>query len=96
MPLVTPEELAEELALQLEPVPVHARPILLEAIALIMSQRVSEERHRCRELCERRAELWRNTKGGASALAEEARSRANEAAYLADLLTSDQYPVTIA
>lgn len=41
---------------------------------------------RCRELCEQRAELWRNTEGGKSPLAQEARFRANEAIYLADLL----------
>ena len=83
---ITPEFVAEELKHQMLPVPLAARPILLEAIANLISKQVSAERTRCRELCEQRAELWRNTEGGNSPLAQEARFRANEAIYLADLL----------
>ena len=61
---MTPEIVADELKHQLMPVPLAARPILLEAIA----------------------ELWRHTEGGKNPLAQEARFRANEAMYLADLL----------
>ena len=49
------------------------------------------ERERCAELCRRRAELWRRTDAARSSLPsarEEARARANEAAYLADLIES--------
>jgi len=62
------------------------QPILLEAIANLVSKHVVAERIRCRALGEQRAELWRNTRGGTSPLAEEARSRANEAIYIRDLL----------
>ena len=83
---ITPELVADELEHQLMPVTPVARPILLEAIANLISKRVVAERARCRALCEHRAELWRNTKGAASPLEQEARFRANEATYLADLL----------
>lgn len=83
---ITAEIVADELKHQLMPVALAARPILLEAIAQLISKHVAAERARCRELCEQRAELWRNTEGGKSPLAQEARFRANEAIYLADLL----------
>jgi hypothetical protein len=83
---ITPELVAEELKLSMLPVPLAARPILLEAIAHLISRQVTAERARCRSLCEQRAELWRNTEGGATPLAQEARSRANEAIYIADLM----------
>jgi hypothetical protein len=83
---ITPELVAEELKHQLLPVPLAARPILLEAIANLISKKVAAERTRCRTVCEQRAELWRNTEGGTTPLAEEARARANEATYIADLL----------
>jgi sirohydrochlorin ferrochelatase len=83
---ITPELVADELKHALLPVPLAARPILLEAIANLVSKHVAAETNRCRTLCQQRAELWRNTEGGKSPLAQEARSRANEATYLADLL----------
>jgi len=83
---ITPELVAEELKHQLLPVPLAARPILLEAIANLVSKQVAAERDRCRALVEQRAELWRNTESGTSPLANEARFRANEAIYIADLL----------
>jgi hypothetical protein len=83
---ITPEFVADELKHQLMPVPLASRPILLEAIANLIAKQVAAERTRCRALCEQRAELWRNTNGGATPLAQEARSRANEATYIADLL----------
>ena len=54
-------------------------------------ERVRQERERCVALCRRRAELWRKTgaaRGSIASVKEEARARANEAAYLADLLAS--------
>jgi hypothetical protein len=83
---LTPELVADELKHQLLPVPLAARPILLEAITNLISKHLAAERTRCRALCEQRAELWRKTEGGKSPLAQEARCRANEATYLADLL----------
>ena len=83
---ITPELVADELKRQLLPVPLAARPILLEAITNLITKHVAAERTRCRALCEQRAELWRNTKGGTSPLAQEARFRANEATYIADLM----------
>jgi hypothetical protein len=86
---ITPELVADELKHQLMPVPLAARPILLEAITSLISKHIAAERTRCRALCEQRAELWRNTEGGTSPLAQEARFRANEATYIADLLHHD-------
>jgi hypothetical protein len=83
---ITAELVAEALKHQLMPVPPAARPILLEAIANLVSKHIAAERARCRALCEHRAELWRNTEGGTNPLAQEARFRANEAIYIADLL----------
>jgi hypothetical protein len=88
---ITSETVPDELNLQLGPDPKGARPILLEAIAQLVSRHIIAERSRCRGLCKRRAELWRNTKGGLSLLAEEARARANEADYLADLISNDEH-----
>ena len=52
---------------------------------------VQRERARCVSICRRRAELWRTTELSRSSIPsaqQEARARANEAAYLADLLES--------
>ena len=83
---ITAELVADALKHQMMPVPLAARPILLEAITNLIAKHVAAERTRCRALCEQRAELWKNTEGGTSPLAQEARSRANEAIYIADLL----------
>jgi hypothetical protein len=50
------------------------------------------ERDRCVAVCRRRAALWRRTEKRAPAAGakEQARARANEATYLADLLESGQ------
>jgi hypothetical protein len=57
---------------------------------MVMASAMQKERDRCVRLCRQRAELWlraiaRNPPAGAF---QEARGRANEAAYLADLLES--------
>jgi hypothetical protein len=83
---ITPELITDALKRQLLPVPLEARPILIDAIASLIAKHVTAERTRCRELCEQRAELWRKTQAGGGPLAQEARSRANEATYIADLL----------
>ena len=52
-----------------------------------MENETERERRRCVAICRRRAKLWRSTLARSPmAAVEEARGRANEAAYLADLL----------
>jgi hypothetical protein len=55
-----------------------------------MEEQIQFERARCVGICRSRAELWRRTaaKTSITSAREEARARANEAAYLADLLAS--------
>jgi hypothetical protein len=55
-----------------------------------MEKPVQVERERCVAICRSRAELWRRTASRATVAAarEEARARANEASYLADLIES--------
>lgn len=55
-----------------------------------MEDELERERRRCVTICRRRAELWRMTleRSPMAGALEEARARANEAAYLADLLES--------
>ena len=86
---ITPDRVADELKHPLMPVPLEARPILLEAITNLISKHVTAERTRCRVLCEQRTELWQKTEGATGPLAQEARARANEATYIADLLSDD-------
>ena len=58
---IPPEFVADELTHHMLPVPLAARPILLVAIANLISKHVAAERTRCRSLCEQRAELGRST-----------------------------------
>ena len=55
-----------------------------------MESAIRRERDRCVSICRRRAELWRQMAAHhpVGAALEEAQARANEAAYLADLLES--------
>lgn len=55
-----------------------------------MESDIRRERDRCVGICRRRAALWRQMAAHhpAGAALEEAQARANEAAYLADLLES--------
>jgi hypothetical protein len=58
---------------------------------------VQRERARCAELCRRRSQTWRSTSLATSAMPsarDEARARANEAAYLADLIESGEDAAT--
>jgi hypothetical protein len=60
---------------------------------------VQRERERCAALCRRRSQTWRTTSLATSAMPsarDEARARANEAAYLADLIESGEDPATSA
>ncbi|HSP17295.1 MAG TPA: hypothetical protein VLV78_21305 [Thermoanaerobaculia bacterium] len=63
---------------------------LASGVADLLTKQVADERRRCVEICRSRAELWRRTPSARAAFArEEARARANEATYLADLIESD-------
>ncbi len=55
-----------------------------------MESETKVERDRCERICRQRAELWRSTmaRNPAAGAREEARGRANEAEYLADLIAS--------
>lgn len=58
---------------------------------MVTKDPVLRERERCVAICRCRAQLWRNTssaRGSVAAAHAEARARANEATYLADLLES--------
>lgn len=64
-------------------------PADVDALAREIAALVMQERRRCATLCRERANTWRNTSLAQSSLAsarEEARARANEAQYLADLI----------
>ena len=62
------------------------------ALAGAAIRMVAAERQRCVDVCRGRAELWLRTaeRGGPAPLREEARARANEARYLADLLEMEE------
>lgn len=65
---------------------------LVEAIAELVEREVAAERQRAVDLCRGRAELWRRTLAAHSPIAgarEEARARANEAAFVADALETE-------
>ena len=52
---------------------------------------IQQERRRCVAICRSRVRLWEGTLAARSSIPaarEEARARANEAAYIADLLES--------
>ena len=66
---------------------IHAR--IHRRIVALVEQSIREERDRCVEHCRQRAALWDRTALRTSSLppaVAEARSRSNEAKYLADLL----------
>jgi hypothetical protein len=63
-----------------------------------METEIQRERDRCVSICRHRAELWRTTfaRTPIAGAQEEARARANEATYLADLLESGVDPTQTA
>ncbi len=66
---------------------------LIAAVTQLLVEHMQKERDRAVRLCRKRAETWRNTSsasGPATYAREEARARANEASYLADLLESGE------
>jgi protein subunit release factor B len=58
-------------------------PTDIDALTRTVASLITQERRRCANLCRERAMLWRNTLASQT---QEARARANEAQYLADLL----------
>jgi hypothetical protein len=84
---ITPEFVADALKHQLLPVPLAARPILLEAIANLVCRNTSPPNAAAAANSASSVPNCGETRrGGKSPLAQEARFRANEAIYLADLL----------
>lgn len=70
-------------------VPSDAGSGVAAAVVQLVEDEITRERARCAALCRDRAALWRRTPAASSEIVsarEEARARANEAAYLADLL----------
>ena len=67
----------------------------LELLADLLSEQIAAERDRCSRLCRERGATWRHTSLASSTIAaarEEARARANEATYLADLIDFGEKP----
>lgn len=87
-------EIAEEALRELlTEIPREVRQRVLQRVGGVIEQQRQRERDHGVGVCRRRADLWRNTSQSRSALAiarEEARARANEAAYLADLLSTGE------
>jgi len=84
---------AAEAALRevLKDVPSDVRRRVSQEVGVLIEEHVQAERERCVAMCRRRAELWRKTSSARSTVAaarDEARARANEARYLADLIES--------
>jgi hypothetical protein len=66
-----------------------ARASLVERLTAVAAAEAALERERCVGVCRERVELWSGTLLAQSSVPtarEEARSRADEAAYIADLL----------
>lgn len=62
---------------------------MMDRLLSFMADAVLAERTRCAQLCRDRGSLWERTSMSTSTIPEavaEARSRANEAKYLADLI----------
>ncbi|HEX4826091.1 MAG TPA: hypothetical protein VFV19_17465 [Candidatus Polarisedimenticolaceae bacterium] len=69
--------------------PASTKAAVLERLEAVVEAEVARERRRCVGLCEQRATLWQKTSATSSNVAaarDEARSRSNEAEYLADVL----------
>jgi len=89
-------EIAKEgLAESLREVPKETSERLIRQVGDLLQEQIQQERGRCATACRQRSELWRRTTASqvpASEGREEARARANEALYLADLLASGGDP----
>ena len=73
----------------------NTRERLVTAVTNLLIEHVHGERDRAVRTCRKRSEVWRTTTAanGPAPAREEARARANEASYLADLLEAgDELP----
>jgi len=87
----TVEIVQKGLAQTLRDVPPETSDRLIRQVGQLLEEQLEKERERCATQCRRRSDLWRRTTLSgveASSGREEARARANEALYLADLLAS--------
>jgi hypothetical protein len=65
-------------------------PRIAARIEEAINQLLVRERERCVQLCRKRAVLWSNTTMASTPMGrEESRARANEASYLAGLITGE-------
>ena len=72
------------------PVSGDSVPRIAARIEEAINQLVVRERDRCVQLCRKRAALWNNTTMASTPTGrEESRARANEASYIADLITNE-------
>jgi hypothetical protein len=72
-------------------VPSNVRRRVFQEVGVLIEEHVQGERERCVAMCRRRAQLWKKTSAAKSTVVmarEEARARANEARYIADLIES--------
>jgi hypothetical protein len=79
------------LAETLQGVPQPTSDRVIRQVGQLLDEEIGRERERCADACRRRSDLWRRTtlsQVPAPEGSEEARARANEARYLADLLAS--------
>ena len=79
------ERLVSDLVAEVFDGDASAMPRVREAV----ERAIALERERCVAVCQSRMTLWRNTPLASSEIAsarDEARARANEAAYIADVL----------
>jgi hypothetical protein len=87
----TVEIVHKGLAQTLREIPPETSDRLIRQVGQLLEEQIEKERERCATECRRRSDLWRHTTQSgieASPGREEARARANEALYLADLLAS--------
>src|SRR5215471_17824869 len=77
----------ERLRANLTEIPAVVQKAVVRVAAALLEEEILGERHRCVELCRERAALWQRTPF--SEPMDEARARANEAQYLADLLDAE-------
>jgi hypothetical protein len=77
----------ERLGAHLAEMPAVVQKGVARVAAALLEEEILGERHRCVELCRERAALWQRTPF--SEPVDEARARANEAQYLADLLEAE-------
>lgn len=70
----------------------NTREALVTAVTNLLIEHVNVERERAVRTCRKRAEVWRRTPAasGPTPAREEARARANEAAYIADILDAGE------